>query len=428
MKLCKLIAAVLAAALLCGCSGKQPEEQITESLVWETMPALNVGTLEYEKLEALPWYCGRTEMTSFYRMAETEMGFYAHDFYWLKYADKANLPLWVPVCRKPGCVHAHEGCSAYVSYEPFVVKGDRIYVTKRSYGLKEFYTGDAHFFLMSMDRDGQNQRFAYAFERRDPASTPRSIKTYVCPYGYFYSEYVLNTDGTHTSYVYRVTEDGTETVLTDSTGTEYMEGHGSVNFNMGIFGDRLLILGVTDALEPEYTDIQIYRLLKDELVPLDAPYLPMNKVLLRGSYLSGDILRYYRRNDGYYDLNIKTGEEIKVADAQLQDAGVYIPLPNCILETTLGWENQDGEGIPHSMGQHYLKLFDGERWRDVKLPEELRTADAGECLSLTAVTSDKIILGSYNIFQYRTRRSSPYYAIDLTQEELSLEYIYEWTY
>ena len=412
--------------LLSGCQigGKAPG--ITESQVWETMPALTYGEMEYEKLGILPWYSGRTEATSFNKWAETEEGYYAAHVVNLLYADKAGLEEWVPVCNNPGCRHDAEHCSSYLYYLRFLIRDGRMFIVQPSVGLQEYYTGDTGFLLMSIGLDGGNKKLEYAFERQDPSSTPRSLIAHISHQGFFYSEYVLNTDGTHTRYLYRVDAGGTETVMKTDTGEEYIYGFGSLSrdFGMDPYGDEFLIVG--DRFSEHYENSELYRLTENDMELLDIQALSFDQRTLRGAYLSGDIIRYYRQNDGYYDINIRTGEEIKVADAQLQDAGAFIVLPNCVLESTMGWENYEGEGVPPSGGEHQLMLFDGERWRSVELPEELRTADAAQCINVRAVTSDSIIVSAYNLFTLRETPAFPFYTIDLSKEELKMEYAYEW--
>ena len=279
---------------------------------------------------------------------------------------------------------------------------------------------------MSIDRDGSNKKLEYAFERQDPSSTPRSLIANISNQGFFYCEYVLNTDGTHTRYLYRVDAGGAETVLKTDTGDEYISGYGGLVVGPGesLYGDRYLIVG--NRFSEHYEDAEFYRLTENDMELLDIQAFSFDRQTLKGSYLSGDIIRCYRQNDGYYDINIRTGEEIKVADAQLQDAGAFIVLPNCVLESTMGWENYEGEGVPPAGGEHQLMLFDGECWRSVELPEELRTADAAQGMNVRAVTSDSIIVGAYNLFTLQKSRTSTFYTIDLSQEELKMEYAYEW--
>jgi len=407
--------------LLSGCHIGEEAPGITESQEWE-VPQLNYGALEYEKLEVLPWYSGRTEATSFNMMAETEQGYYYSYYVNLWYADKTNLAGWYPVCNNPGCGHRTERCSAYLKYQHFVIKDNRIYTISNAVGLPDFYKGDARFLLMSMDPDGSNRKLAFAIEREDPSSTPRALMADVSPFGFFYNEYVLNTDGTHTQYLYWVREDGSETIYKTDTGEDYVYGYGGLNLGFyGLHGDRNMIVG--EGYSGSFEGADLYRISKNDMIPLKLQAFFPDPQDLDGCYLSGDIIRCYRQNDGYYDINIQTGEEVKVADAQLQDAGAFVVLPNCILESTMAWENYEGQGVTPTEGEHKLLLFDGETWRSVELPEELRTADAAQSICVIAVTSDQIILGPYNIFN--RSRTSYFYSIDLNKEDLKLEYAFE---
>jgi len=92
-----LLVMLMTLAMLAGCAEEIPETptepQPGESLVWETMPKLTYGVMEYEKLEMLPWYNGRAEATGSYRWAETAQGYYRlnTENMVLTYADKADL-------------------------------------------------------------------------------------------------------------------------------------------------------------------------------------------------------------------------------------------------------------------------------------------------------------------------------------------------
>ena len=408
--------------LLPGCQIEEEAPGITESLEWE-VPQLNYGILEYEKLEMLPWYSGRTEATSFYSMAETGNGYYKIDYQNLFYADKANLASWVPVCDNPSCGHSTERCSSFIAYQHFAIRDGRIYITQKASGLPDHYQGDMAVILMSMDMDGNNRQLAYAFERQDPSSTPRAMMGDISPLGFLYAENVLNTDGTYTRYLYRVNEDGIATVRNDDFGENYDPTCAQIDFGheYHLYGDRILILGAVFALDN--IDVEYYRMVGNSLEPFELGLASIDRKTIKGAYLSGNTIRIYRQNDGYYDINIQTGEEVKVANAQLLDAGVDIVLPNCIVECTMSWTNFDGKGVSPAEGEHRFVLFDGECWRNVELPNELRAADAAQRMSVIAVTSDKIILTSFNIF--KRAEGNSYYIIDLSKEELKMEYVYD---
>ncbi len=54
-----------------------------------------------------------------------------------------------------------------------------------------------------------------------------------------------------------------------------------------------------------------------------------------GSYLSGEVLRIYRPGDGYYDVNLATGQETKALDSQLEDAWGWQLTERYAVESTL---------------------------------------------------------------------------------------------
>lgn len=126
--ICTLIALLVVFLPLTGCLEQAGSRGAMGSEIWETMPQLTYGEMEYEKLQVLPWNCGRCESTSFSTMAETEKGYYTFfDIPVLQYADKANLNFWIPVCAKPVCRHTDSYCPARLASNSFVTRNDRIY-------------------------------------------------------------------------------------------------------------------------------------------------------------------------------------------------------------------------------------------------------------------------------------------------------------
>ena len=125
-----LVSILLLLSLLPGCAEEAPvtptEPEPAESRLWETMPQLTYGVMEYEKLEVLPWYSGRTEATGSYQWAETRDGYYRLDTesLLLSYADKAILKNWLPVCGKPNCRHHANTltCNAVMRYGTFLLR------------------------------------------------------------------------------------------------------------------------------------------------------------------------------------------------------------------------------------------------------------------------------------------------------------------
>ena len=139
-----------------------------------------------------------------------------------------------------------------------------------------------------------------------------------------------------------------------------------------------------------------------------------------GGYLSGNTLRVFRPNDGYYDVDLETRQEVLLSPSQLENSCAVIVLPNCILESTLLSKDSLDYRTPGM--QHSLMLFDGRIWREVALPNELLQADASECLFIHSVNSDSIFLRSAGGLPNSGEPLVTLYRIDLTAEELKLEY------
>ena len=98
-----------------------------------------------------------------------------------------------------------------------------------------------------------------------------------------------------------------------------------------------------------------------DLSPEAQEMLELGELPINYAYLSGDVLRFFRSGYGYYDMNIRTGEEVKLADCQLENSRAVVALPNCILESTLLTPQSMETRMP---GQtHRLMLFDGESWQ-----------------------------------------------------------------
>ena len=384
---CLLLAVLL---LLCGCSGEEMSQETPEkndvlqeipgqSNVWKETPQLIPGQLEYDRLSVEPWYCGRLEFTGRGRWAETEQGYYYYDAgtSLLKYADKTDLSKWVPVCNKPTCAHSQTvlGCNAILGGNTFLIREGRIYFCTDTGGKNEelyMEEGDAHV-IASRALDGTDLRMEYYIEE---AVMPRGgITTYLLtPNHWILTASVFNPDGTYTNRVYRRTETALE-ILAESTTTEqniYMTGDFMILDGMMYvvaLGDEFFC---SDLLTQQRGDPQgsVYRYVNGQLERLD-----ISGYEWQARYLSGNTLRLYRPNDGFYDLDLTTRQETKVTDSQLPDAGGSLRLPNCITERN---------------DEKFL-LFDGESWREVQIPEELR----GQTWHVEAVASDRILFACY---------------------------------
>ena len=420
----RAISALCLTALLLplfGCAKEEDEEDrgigAMGSEVWETMPALTYGEMEYEKLQVLDWNSGRCEATSFNQMAETENGYYMAAQLSLYYTDKADISNWVPVCNNPDCMHNSKACSAVMLSDTILVQTDRIYtLVNCDRSILGAENGPGAFILSSMNADGTDRKFEFAFDEAVPTSATTESVALTAQH-FFYNTIELNEDGSTTGHAYMASKNGWKEIATVENYSDSPTI--SQPQSLYIYGDRL----IKNKILAESRDVY-FRFNGDEPEEIDLTGLP-----IRLSYLSGDTLRFFRINDGYYDVNIKTGEEVKLSDAQLENSAASIVLPNCIVESTLMayLSSASDENYVEGMA-HEMKLFDGESWRNVTLPDELVNANGKTFIRVQAVTSESIILYSRDMSNYRSTHLTKYYKIDLTQEELTLENFYDHTY
>ena len=381
----RILALLLIAALLGGCGGDQ---EITESLIWESAPALNFGTMEYEKLSVEPWYSGRCEATSPYSMfAETELGYYMVGMSMLFYADKSDLSLWVPVCNKPECTHPTRywdytmpRCNAKI--HNFVIRDGRIYFPETADKLWDNYQEIAKsngICIASRALDGTDLRLEYQNEDLIVGGGGHHSYLLNRKHCLFFTN-KLNKDGSYTAQIFRITDEGTS-LLSEHITTDEMI-YGTVG-NYHAFGDETFSYYYFD----ENLDM-MYRFEDNEFITYDFSGIECSGEC----YLSGNQIRIYRQNDGYYDIDLQTREEVRVGDAQLPDATSTILLPNCIIETTLPTSYAGLDGILDNLPEepYAMKLFDGESWRDVQLPEELLEQIIIKWHYIQSVTSDSI--------------------------------------
>ena len=411
-----LISILLLLSLLPGCAEEEKSPASIGSEVWETMPKLTYGVMEYEKLQILPWNSGRCEATSYNTMAETETGYYMGRYATglaaarLFYADKSNLSLWVMVCNSPDCDHDNDNCTAFMQYDQFVAKGGKIYYQRTIDGT-QYDTGNCWYGLMSMLETGQEITVVEA--PSDLPATVCSAMTLLTSQHWLYNIVELDAYGNQTASAYRFTDSG----WTEVAKVENFEGTCQLRTakNDMIHGDPIFQNGV---LGMEGSKYYLYR--GDELVSVD-----LTGLQTKFAYLSGDVLRFFRFNDGYYDVNIQTGEEVKLADNQLENSFASVILPNCIVESTLVTYlmEDNNKNLPEGT-VHAMRLFDGETWRDVTLPKELINANTSTYLWPLSVTSDTIIFFSKDMADYMNRNSTTtYYIIDLTAQELTVEHL-----
>lgn len=367
MKLRKLFCLIFTALLLCGC--QRNGQNNADS--WAEAPPLIFGKLSYEKLSVIPWSSGRMDYTSQNRMAETQLGYYFLNSGngLLYYADKTDLSHWVAVCSKPDCAHlAHDvSCDAYLNSNTFLFKDGRIFFSASLDCWPELLSTQGHGYgLFSKSANCQNTQLEYVV--KDALfSGGGAGADFLSRDQWFYNIAKINADGSYTGCAYRVTDAGIQTLYEGTVDGPYAVLVGPLQIN----GD----ICFTNAMLGN----QIYRVENNSLISLN-----IAAVADTGRYLSGDVLRIFRSNDGYYDRNIQTGGEVHLSDAQLQNSNATVLLPNCIIETTLMSPSWDGEGAQN------MVIFDGEGWHNVQLPAELRNAPADISFGVAGISSDSI--------------------------------------
>ena len=394
--------------LLAGCQ-EQPvvDPSITESLVWETMPALTYGQMESEKLKVEPWYCGRTEVTSRNEMAETQLGYYYLNTsgggqFFFYYSDKADFGNWVRVCNKPACTHSFPGkCPALVSANEFLIKDNRIFYLTDCGWYPELNIEKNGRVLVSRALDGSDFQLEHVLEEAMIGDSGGVCYTWMTSNFWLYNSSILTPEGMCHMRSFLVNENGEHLI-----GSAEAESETTV----GVFPVSALMRG-----DPVYRNYILdrnlcYRVVGDTMEPVDLSGLDTYS-----GYLSGNVLRCFKPNDGYYDVDLSTRQEVKLADARMENSSCQMLLPNCIVESTLFYPispEARTEGMIHA-----LYVFDGENWHDVELPEELKNARKSEFILVQAVTSDSIL------FRHSDASGRVFYRIDLNAKQWKLELV-----
>ena len=385
-----------------GCGEETPEmilEDRSESKTWESMPTFTYGQLETEQLTVVPWYDGRMESVSGNTWLETKDGYYEVSGSWLYYADKENLDLWVPVCNKPNCNHTPSSwsydqvrCNAWVGGNSVWIREGRIWFEAGMDYYSELnpdpenIRGNA---IYSKALDGTDTRMEFRHDAMELSTMGGGSSGY--EQGSRYSIVILNTigaDGLENLSVLLMTAQGAK-IVHEQKGENLSVGHGWSPF----YGD--------DAFYIYAIGQDLLRLEGEELIPMDVSAYEAN-----GGYLSGNFLRQFRPGDGYYDVNLETGEEVKLCDPQLESSTADIVLPNCIIEHNINAKDLD-VNAPREM-----RIFDGTQWRTVQLPEELQYQQIPGAFIFSRFGSDRIVFVAAGIGSYQ---------IMLDRDELTME-------
>jgi hypothetical protein len=126
----------------------------------------------------------------------------------------------------------------------------------------------------------------------------------------------------------------------------------------------------------------------------------------------------YRPNDGYYDINLATGEQTKTMEAQMEDSWGWRLTNQYILESPILF-NRPEQRLELDPGPHTMLLYDGESWKPVILPEEVAQTSGSNSLVPNAVASDRVFFTLYN----SEDRETDWYQLMLNEDEPKLTFL-----
>ena len=374
------------------------------------------GVFEAEKLKVLPWNSGRSESTTAHRVAEVESGYYfLYDLY-LYYADKTDLTNWVLVCGKPNCEHYKynentgyvdlmEDCYAQMDGEWIVWQDGRLYYTEYrgnfDVPIKSKGMGNL---IVSVAPNGADKKFAYAIE--DALILSEGIAGgRLIGDQWIQSKSEIDVDGNTVSRMFVLDKEGEREIeIPSDAKIEIYACH-----DFFLCGDPYF----------ECNGISSTKLLtiqNGELFGFDKKYVPET-----GGYISGTTLRIFKEDKGYFDIDVTTGKQVKVADNRLKDSTGMILAPNCVVESTLFSFNRKNRTEAGA-----IEVFDGESWRSVQLPKEWQNPGSDHWLHILGITSDSIWLYGRNEEDFYGGWGFPsdLYRIPLDKEELVMEYCF----
>lgn len=326
-------------------------------------------------------------------MAETENGYYMVQSNVLYYADKAHLDHWTAVCGNPSCKHLNVNCSAEV-FTSFSLTDGKIL------SLRDI-PGERCEGLYSMEPDGSNLHLVHKIERSDMSNG--GLKVFRMRGSDAYMGYsTMQTNGLFRNQVIRI-RNGQETVLCTNE-TERMADITmlmSIQDLLGIRGDFALI---NSLLSPQEALFDRYYRPTDDGCEEISGLTPLDKDMLRGGYLDGNILRYFVTDDGYYQMDLTSGETQKLRDSQLPNSRTFHLSRQYVVESN----------VHSTPDAPQMLLFDGNTWKPLQLPDTLRLGEEGAAFYPTAISTEHIF------FEGRQGSEVTVYAVSLTDPDLQI--------
>ena len=144
----------------------------------------------------------------------------------------------------------------------------------------------------------------------------------------------MNESGDFKNYAAQYTADGIQ-ILAEGQSENIPRFLGTVTASEYVGGDPAVLYNLDDS----GFGTVLYRFTETGLEPIgDTAGLGLGTLAscdMAGAYLTGDILQVYRPNDGYYDINLATGEQTKTMDVQMEDGWGWHLTDQYILESPL---------------------------------------------------------------------------------------------
>lgn len=286
--------------------------------------------------------------TSHRNMAEVESGFFYCPGDILYYADRDNVGKWIAVCNKPECTHSGDSCNAYVpSY--FTEKNGKLY------GFHLGIEGRPYVYQILTDGSGQKHVYDIPVEENEFINSiigTISQEQLLLNYGYlgedgFYKDVMVNLKGDKVYKLYENTSENEE--------KEYF-----IEYFHHMQGDDVVL---ATSLKEENAMRELWRIDGDKLERINLP----NGIPMEFSYIEGNSYIYFKEREGFFKLDLKSGEENLIVENQLGDSKGYVLTENYMIETNRYWKNQPENA--------YMKFYNGEKWIDVELPEEVKNTD-----------------------------------------------------
>ena len=354
-------------------------------------------------------------VSSDYVMAETEDGIYASYFGHLLYADKTDLSKWTPVCNKPNCTHSRNdfNCDAAI-VGGFYLNQGRIYYCDSD----SFYGGTNGIVIVSISARGGDRKVEHLISFPNQEHVSQRRECFLEDRMLLFCSCMTKT-GTFHNYVMQITPEGDQ-ILAEGRTDNMPSFLGTVTASEDVWGDPAVLYRL-DSDSGDFGTV-LYRPTEDGLVEIgDTAGLGLGNLAdcdMTGAYLKGDILQVYRPNDGYYDINLATGEQTKTMDAQMENSWGWHLTDQYILESPILF-NRPAQGLELDPGPHTMLLYDGESWKPVTLPEEVSQISGTRYLSPKAVTSDRVFF----TLDSSEGRETRWYQMMLNEDEPKLTFL-----